>query len=101
MLYPAIQAQDYEEQALNNLINQDVPIRHTIAWNVAYLLPSYTHAAMHDNISHIVTLSQRIRGRILSHENLLGPMEGIVSECFMDRVDRSRWRLGHSCQHVF
>jgi hypothetical protein len=66
-------------------------LMHTIAWNVAYLLSSYTHAAMHDTVSHIVTPSRRIRGRILSHENLLGPMEGIVSECFMDRVDRSRW----------
>jgi hypothetical protein len=64
---------------------------HTVAWNVAYLLSSYTHAAMHDTVSHIVTPSRRIRGRILSHENLLGPMEGIVSECFMHRVDQSRW----------
>jgi hypothetical protein len=83
MLYPAIQAQDYEEQALIN--------PHTVAWNVAYLLSSYTHAAMHDMISHIVTPSPKIRGQILSHENLLGPMEGIASVCFMDRVDRSRW----------
>jgi hypothetical protein len=76
---------------LINLINQDVPIRYTVAWNVAYLLSSYTHATMHDPISHIVTPSPRIRGRILSHENLLGPMEGIALVCFMDRVDRSRW----------
>jgi hypothetical protein len=62
MLYPAIQAQDYEERALINLMNQDVPIRHTVAWNVAYLLLSYIHIAMYDMISQIVTPSQRIGG---------------------------------------
>jgi hypothetical protein len=71
-------------------MNQDVPIRHTVAWNIAYLLLSYTHAAMHDMISQIVTRSWRIGGWILSHENLLGPMEGIASVCFIDRVDQSR-----------